>query len=400
MLANDSTDLAAYRAAVRTWLGQHATAAPGPRGKTDNPAAEAERVARQRAWQRRLADAGWIGVTWPAAHGGRELTSEHARVVEQELEAAGLPGVFDVVGIGIVGPTIIAHGRPEQRERFLRPLLRGDEVWCQLFSEPGAGSDLAAVRTAARRAGDGTWTVSGQKVWTSQTQHASFGLMLARTDFDAPKHQGLTMFVVPMDAPGITVRPLRQLSGAARFSEVFLDQVRLEADAVIGEVGGGWRVALDTLSGERAALSRSAESLTWRVEDYAAALAAAGAGVDADVQRRFGEIACDMLALRWSPAGVDPLDGPTAGGALDKITAVQAATRAGDLLADVLGPAALTDPRWGRMISELPGLRSAGGTDEIMRTVVGERVLGLPAEPRGDRSVPFSELPTGGPAGQ
>ena len=398
MPANETTELTAYRAAVRAWLAQHARAAPALRGETQAGDGEDERVARRRAWQRLLADGGWIAVTWPAAHGGRDLTAEHARVVEQELEAAGLPSVFDVVGIGIVGTTIMAHGRPEQRERFLRPLLRGDEVWCQLFSEPGAGSDLAGIRTAARRAGDGWWTVSGQKVWTSQAQHASFGLMLARTDFDVPKHQGLTMFVVPMDAPGITVRPLRQLSGAARFSEVFLDEVRLPPDAVVGEVGGGWRVALDTLRGERAALSRSAESLTWRVEDFAAALAEAGAGGDPGVQRRFGEIACDLLALRWSPGPADPHDGPASGGALDKITAVQAATRAGDLLADTLGPGVLTDPRWGRVISELPGLRSAGGTDEIVRTVVGERVLGLPAEPRGDRSIPFSDLPTCGPA--
>ena len=356
---------------------------------------ESEQASRRRAWQSALADAGWIGVTWPEAHGGRGLTLEHARAVAQELDAAGVPGVFDVVGVGMVGPTIMAHGRPEQRERFLRPRLHADEVWCQLFSEPGAGSDLAGVRTAARRASDGSWIVSGQKLWTSHAQHAAFGLMLARTDFDVPKHHGLTMFVVPMDAPGVTVRPLRQLSGAARFSEVFLDHVRLDADAVLGEVGGGWRVALDMLSGERAALSRGAESLAWRVEDFASALAAGGAAGDPQVQRRLGEIACEMLALRWSACGADLADGPGSGNALDKITAVQAASRAGDLLADALGAAVLTDPRWGRMISELPGLRSAGGTDEVVRTSVGERVLGLPAEPRVDKDIPFSGLRTG-----
>ena len=395
MPVHDSPALTAYRAAVRAWLEQHAADAP-PTGARVDAAGD---IAARRRWQRALADAGWIGVTWPEAHGGRGLTPDHARVVEQELDAAGVPGVFDVVGVGMVGPTIIAHGRPEQRDRFLRPLLHGDEVWCQLFSEPGAGSDLAAVRTAARRGGDGAWVVAGQKVWTSQAEHAAFGLMLARTDFDVPKHHGLTMFVVPMDAAGVTVRPLRQISGAARFSEVFFDEVRLEAGAELGEVGGGWRVALDTLSGERAALSRSADSLAWRVEDFAHALAAAGASGDPEVQRRLGEIACDMLAVRWGPPGTERDDGPTARGALDKITAVQAATYAGDLIADVLGPAALNDPRWGRMVSELPGLRSAGGTDEIVRTLVGERVLGLPAEPRVDKALPFSNLPAGPAAG-
>lgn len=403
---DDSPELAAHRAAVRAWLEQHAAAAPRPSGGTKalagSPptgaptAEETEHVAGRRAWQRRLADAGLIGVTWPVADGGRGLTSEHARVIDTELELAGVPGAFDVVGVGMVGPTIIAHGRPEQRARLLPPLLRADELWCQLFSEPGAGSDLAAVRTAARRRRDGGWVVSGQKVWTSHAQHASFGLMLARTDFDVPKHQGLTMFVVPMEAPGITVRPLRQISGAERFSEVFLDEVRLERDSVLGEVGGGWRIALDTLGVERVALSRGAESLAWRVEDFAAALAGAGAAEDEEVQRRFGELASAMLALRWSAEAADP-DDTSGRRVLDKITAVDAATRAGDLLVDVLGPDALTDAGWGRMISELPGLRSAGGTDEIIRTLVGERVLRLPAEPRVDKGIPFSELPTGAP---
>ena len=391
MCEHDPIELSELRAAVRAWLERHAAEAP----RRDDGSDDAGQVARRRAWQRRLAEAGWLGVDWPAADGGGGLSRPQARAVEQELARAGVPGAFDVVGVGMVGPTIIAHGRPEQRARFLAPLLRGDEVWCQLFSEPGAGSDLAAVRTAARRTADGAWTVSGQKVWTSHAQHAAFGLMLARTDFEALKHHGLTMFVVPMDADGVTVRPLRQISGAGRFSEVFLDDVHLEADAVLGEVGGGWRVALDTLSGERAALGRSAESLAWRVEDLAAALAEAGAAEDPAVQRSLGEIACEMLALRSATGEADPDGLASAAGALDKITAVRLATRAGDLLADVLGPAALTHPRWGRMISELPGLRSAGGTDEIVATLVGERVLGLPAEPRADKGIPFSRLPGG-----
>jgi len=394
-----SSELAAYRAAVRDWLERHAGEAPHPHAARD-AAPEAEHVARRRAWQARLADAGWLGAAWPADAGGRGLTPAHAAVVEQELEAAGVPGAFDVVGIGMVAPTIIAHGSPAQRSRHLPPLLRADEVWCQLFSEPGAGSDLAAVATSARSEPDGNWRVSGQKMWTSHAQHAAFGLMLARTDISVPKHHGLTMFVVPMDAVGITIRPLRQISGATRFSEVFLDDVRLGADAVVGDVGGGWRVAVGALSGERSALSRTAESLSWPVETFAAALASVPSAVDdPDVQRRFGEIACELLALRWrrrqaAERPPDPVTDPAA--ALDKVTAVAAATRAGDLLCDVLGPAALEDEEWGRMVSDLPGLRSAGGTDEIIRTVVGERALGLPPEPRVDRDIPFDRLPEPG----
>jgi alkylation response protein AidB-like acyl-CoA dehydrogenase len=193
------------------------------------------------------------------------------------------------------------------------------------------------------------------------------------------------MFVVPMDTGGVSVRPLRQISGEARFSEVFLDDVRLEPDAVLGEVGGGWAVALQTLAHERPAIGSTADSLAWRAEDFAGALAAApGAAEDPVVRRRFGEIACELLALRASAqrAAAGATGAPDETAALTKITAVGAATRAGDLLVDVLGPGALATDAWGRMVSELPGLRSAGGTEEILRTVVGERVLGLPREPR------------------
>lgn len=394
-----SSELAAYRAAVRDWIERHAGEAP-PAHAARDPAPEAEHVARRRAWQARLADAGWLSTAWPTDAGGRSLTAAHAAVVEQELEAAGVPGAFDVVGIGMVAPTIIAHGSAAQRSRHLPTLLRAEEVWCQLFSEPDAGSDLAAVATSARREPDGSWRVSGQKVWTSHAQHTSFGLMLARTDPGVPKHHGLTMFIVPMSAEGITIRPVRQISGATRFSEVFLDDVRLDPHAVLGGAGNGWRVAMSALSGERSALSRTAESLSWPVEAYAAALAAVpGVAEDPDVQRRFGEIAAELLALRWSAreaAERPPGATPDPAAALAKVTAVDAATRAGDLLADVLGPEALDDERWGRMVSDLPGLRSAGGTDEIIRTLVGERALGLPPEPRADRDVPFDRLPKPG----
>jgi alkylation response protein AidB-like acyl-CoA dehydrogenase len=386
---DEAPELAEYRAGVREWLRRHRDEAPARRVGTSGPEGEAAHVAARRTWQAKLADAGLAGVTWPVRYGGRGLGPAHRLVVEQELEAAGVPGVFDIVGVGMLGPAIIAHGSDDQRSRYLPPLLRGEEVWCQLFSEPAAGSDLAAVRTRAERRPDGSWCVWGQKVWTSHAQHAAFGLMLARTDLEAPKHKGLTMFIVPMTARGVGVRPLRQISGEARFSEVFLDGVRLEPDAVLGEVGGGWAVALQTLAHERPAIGSTADSLAWRAEDFAAALAAApGAAEDPVVRRRFGEIACELLALRATAqraaAGARAAGAPDETSALTKITAVGAATRAGDLLTDVLGPGALALDAWGRMVSELPGLRSAGGTEEILRNLVGERVLGLPREPRND----------------
>jgi alkylation response protein AidB-like acyl-CoA dehydrogenase len=389
VVRDDTPELARHRAEVRAWLDANRHGAPALR-PTGPDREEPAHVAARRAWQARLADAGLIGATWPTDCGGRGLTPAHELVIEQELDDRGLPGAFDVVGIGMLGPAIIAHGSERQRRRYLPPLLRADEVWCQLFSEPGAGSDLAAIATRAKRHRDGSWRVSGQKVWTSNAQHAAFGLMLARTNPGRPRHRGLTMFVVPMDTTGVRVRALRQLSGEARFSEVFLDDVDLPANAVIGGVDDGWSVAMDTLGFERVAIGRTADSLTWRVEELAAALAEdPHAAVDPVVRRRFGEIAGELLALRASGElatdGIRRRRPPDPASALTKITAVGAMTRAGELLVDTLGPGALDlHAGWGRLVSDLPGLRSAGGTEEIVRNQVGERVLGLPREPTPD----------------
>jgi alkylation response protein AidB-like acyl-CoA dehydrogenase len=295
----------------------------------------------------------------------------------------------------MLGPALIAHGSAEQQHRYLGPMLRGDEVWCQLFSEPGAGSDLAAVQCRARSDADGGWLVNGQKVWTTNAQFASFGMLLGRTDPAVPKHRGLTMFIVPMDAAGVTVRPLRQISGEAHFNEVFLDDVRLGADAVVDAVGGGWRVALTVLMFERLAVGNQAEDFGVNAEALAAAIA--GAHRDADVRARLGEVASELLALRFGSyrtmtelqAGRTP--GPEAG--LGKITLVRAAAEAAELACDVLGPAALVPGSpWSQMTSMVPGLKSAGGTEQILRSTIGERVLGLPPEPRLDKDVPFAEL--------
>ena len=229
---NDTPELAEYRATVRAWLAEHAAEAPDPRADDDDA------VAARRDWQRQLAEARFAAVTWPAEYGGAGLGPLHQVVVNQEIGRAGVPGIFDIIGVGMLGPTLIAHGSEEQKQRHLGPMLTADEVWCQLFSEPAAGSDLAGIQTRAEQQDDGSWRVSGQKVWTTNAQHAAFGLMLARTDADVPKHKGLTMFVLPMDAEGVTVRPLRQISGEAHFNEVFLDDVALEPDS---EVGAGRR---------------------------------------------------------------------------------------------------------------------------------------------------------------
>ena len=394
---NDTPEQAEYRTKVRAWLEEHRHEAPVMRGQgafTD----DREIVAARRVWQRRLAEGGLAGVTWPVPLGGQGLGPVEQVIVNQEIARAGVPGVLDLIGIGMLGPTIIAHGTEEQKGRHLGPMLHADEVWCQLFSEPAAGSDLAAVQARARRQDDGTWRLSGQKVWTTNAQFAAFGLLLARTDPDVPKHKGLTMFIVPMDAEGVTIRGLRQISGEAEFNEVFYDDVALEPDAVVGQVGGGWGVALTTLMFERLTIGGGSEVFGYRTDRFTRAIGAdEHARVDPEVRRRLGELSIELLAVRFggyrmlSALQQGQIPGPEAG--LSKVTTVRAAIDAGELIADVLGPDAFEGgSEWAYMISFLPGLKSAGGTEEILRNTIGERVLGLPPEPRLDKGIPFSEL--------
>jgi len=393
----DTPEQAAYRAQVRSWLDEHRSEAPilqGPGALTD----EDEIIAARRAWQGKLAEGGLAGVTWPKEYGGQSLGPIEQVLCSQEIARAKVPGILDSIGVGMLGPTIIAHGEEEQKSRYLAPLLHGDEVWCQLFSEPAAGSDLAAVQTRARRQDDGSWRLTGQKVWTTNAQFASFGLLLARTDPDVPKHKGLTMFIVPMDAEGVTIRGLRQISGEAEFNEVFFDDVALDGGSVVGGVGNGWGTALTTLMFERATIGLGSDGMGYSSTRFAAAIAAdEHARVDSDVRHRLGEIASELLAIRFTGYRTltalqkGQIPGPEAG--LAKVTLVSGAIKAGDLIADILGPDAL-DPagEWAYMISFLPGLKSAGGTEEILRNTIGERVLGLPPEPRLDKGIPFSEL--------
>jgi alkylation response protein AidB-like acyl-CoA dehydrogenase len=391
---NDTPEQARYREKVRAWLEEHRHEAP----TAARDLGDADYVAARRTWQGKLAEAGLAGVTWPKEYGGQGLGPIEQVIVGQEIARAKVPGILDAIGVGMLGPTIIAHGTEEQKGRYLGAMLHGDEVWCQLFSEPAAGSDLAAVQTRARLEDDGSWVLNGQKVWTTNAQFASYGLLLARTNPDVPKHKGLTMFIVPMDAPGVTVRGLRQISGEAEFNEVFFDDVRLAPDAACGPVDGGWGTALTTLMFERVTIGLGSEGLGYREDRFAAAIAADEAATrDPEVRARLGELGAELLAIRFMSYRMltalqrGQIPGPEAG--LAKVTTVNAAIGAGELIADVLGPEALdADSEWAYMISFLPGLKSAGGTEEILRNTIGERVLGLPPEPRLDKGIPFSEL--------
>jgi alkylation response protein AidB-like acyl-CoA dehydrogenase len=390
---NDTPEQASYREEVHAWLESNKADAPARSGSSE----DTEYIDSRRSWQRKLAEAGLAGVTWPQEFGGQGKGPIEQVTVNQELAKAGVPGILDVIGLGMLGPCLIAHGSDEQKSRYLGPMLHGDEVWCQMFSEPAAGSDLAAVQTRARQGDDGSWTLNGQKVWTTNAQFASFGLLLARTDPDVPKHKGLTMFIVPMDAEGVTVRGLRQISGEAEFNEVFFDDVKLDDDAVVGGVGNGWGTALTVLMFERLTIGFGSQSFGSPARISEALGADEAARRDPEVRQRLGDILTEFMAVQFNgyramtALSRGQIPGPEAG--LAKVTMVNAAIAAGDLMADTLGPEALADDSdWSYMISFMPGLKSAGGTEQILRNTIGERVLGLPPEPRLDKGVPFSEL--------
>lgn len=402
-------DMQDFAAEVRRFLDAHAAKTPDRTaltwGEGDDsmayfsslpPDEERESVRRAREWQRIRYENGFGWITGPVEYGGRGLTPVHDLLydaVESEYDVADT-GVLSVIGLGMIGPTILAHAQPHIRERWLPAMYRGDAIACQLFSEPGAGSDLASVATRAVREGD-DWVLNGQKVWTSVAQHSEIGLALSRTNPDAPKHRGITAFLVPMDAPGVEVRPLRQMTGGADFNEVFLTDVRIPDDHRLGEVDGGWTVALTTLMNERdtvgsegagpvaAALSPDHLSelmrATWTWDDRA-------------LRARLADLLVDALATgylnaraqRTLRAGIAP--GPER--SVAKLMYGQNLTRAAHFVADCLGPRIVADTgRWGtyawsELLLATPALRILGGTEEIMKNILAERVLGLPKEAR------------------
>ncbi|HYH51424.1 MAG TPA: acyl-CoA dehydrogenase family protein [Acidimicrobiia bacterium] len=369
----------AFRTEARTFLEAHAE--PDERGTatlevfTARSPQEQEAWARDnRAWQKTLYDAGFAGLTLPVDVGGRGLGLGHALAWAEEESAFAVPRGLFGVSLEMVAPTLAVFGSASQRDA-VRRILSGDELWCQLFSEPEAGSDLAAVRTRAIADGDG-WRVSGQKVWTSEAHHARFGYLLARTDPDAPRHAGLTAFVIDLHQPGVTIRPLRQMTGGSSFNEVFFDDAVVEAGGVLGDVGGGWKVAMTTLGFERfTTFGRGLHRLVQR---------AAGLGwPDAVGRQGIARVVTQHRVLGWLEdrlqAGVTGGSAPGAEGTLTKMAFVRLVGTLADVATTRLGVAALTESDdWQRTLLATPGLRIAGGTDEILRNLVAERVLGLP----------------------
>ena len=334
-----------------------------------------------RAWQRRIHDAGWAGVSWPEEHGGLGATALELAVFAEEMARAGLPRHSNIVTMELAGPMIIAYGSAEQQARHLPAILRGDELWCQLFSEPGAGSDLGGLATRAVPTADG-WLVSGQKVWTSGAHYADLALLLARTGTPEERSRGLTCFILPLDRAGIEVRPLRQMDGETKFNEVFLDGVAVRAGDVLGQIGGGWEVATSTLQRERLTLGSQCVALFDALAELRKHLAGRPSLSDpwsALWARTW------LLRATWLAAvagGESRLSGPGLAGL--KVLHSELNRDVARFAASVLGPAfdaGASGEEWRRKLLSSPGASIAGGSSEILRSLLAERVLGLPREP-------------------
>ncbi|MDQ2727134.1 MAG: acyl-CoA dehydrogenase family protein [Actinomycetota bacterium] len=359
-----------------------------------------------------LAEGGWAVPTWPVEHGGMGLSSGEADVIAAVLDDFETPDMYPfLVGLDLIGPTILAHGSDEQKSRWLPAMRSGEEIWCQMFSEPDAGSDLANLKAGAVRDDDG-WRVSGSKVWTSRAHYSQWGLLLARTDVSVPKHAGITAFGVDLSAPGATVRPLIQMNGDSHFNEVFLDEVVIPDADRIGAVGEGWRVAITCLSFERGSLAGdlgvTGDEILALLDD--AVRTAPGAtigngdrapGAAAIHRDRVLRSYTDLRIGQWTAlrsqaaraAGRPP--GPLDSGA--KLTTNRMIRALADRAVEIAGPAATvvgdSPSPWQTMFLVSPSLSIRGGTDEIQHNILGERVLGLPPEPRVDKNKPFSDRP-------
>lgn len=389
----DSESEARFRAEARAFLAEHAPTDLGD--PFDESLDEGRLLARSREWQRTLRAHGWAAILWPREHGGRGLGPVEQVIWNQELSRSGLGESIFVVGIGMAGPTIIAHGSPGQQARYLPPMLGGDEIWCQLFSEPGAGSDLAALATRAVRDGD-AWVVTGQKSWCSGAHYADLGILLARTDPSVPKHAGITYFVLDMRSPGVEIRPLRQMTGGAHFNEVFLEGVRVPDAQRLGPEGGGWAVAMTTLLNERMAFMGLERLFSFEalLEHARARRDELDAVAREELARLYGwvktlELLNARVITKLGRGLVPDAEGSVMKLALGRLISEGAALGVRLLGADALrrrGP-------WQDQLLFAPSLHVAGGTDEIQKTTIAQRVLGLPREPRGDRDVPFEALP-------
>ena len=388
---SDTPEEAEFRAEAHAWLAENAEPlAPGENPPVWGERGEPDLVERAQAWQAKKQKAGWACLTWPKEYGGRAATPIQSVIWNQEEAKFRTPPNMFTIGLGMAGPTLMAHGNEPQKTRWLLPMARGEQIWCQLFSEPAAGSDLAGLRTLAVRDGD-EWVVNGQKIWTSGAQYSKWGILVARSDPNVTKHAGLTYFVLDMQSPGVEIRPIRQINGAVGFNEVFFTDVRIPDENRISEVGNGWAVSITTLMNERAAIGGGGARAGFEeLLELARGLEIDGrpALEDAAVRQKLADFYIRGAGLRYTgyraltalsrgtTPGPENSIGKLVGAPMSQemasfaleLQGLAGATLRGDALVD----------RWQLSYLSAPGGRIAGGSDEIMRNIIAERVLRLP----------------------
>ena len=398
---NDTPEQARFREEAATWLADNAPKDEAFRALTP--------LEQAKQWQKQKYDAGWACIGWAPEFGGRGASPIEDVIWRQEESQYDLPANFFLIGQGMIAPTLMAWASDEDKARYLPPLASGEEVWCQLFSEPAGGSDLAALRTRAERDGD-EWVINGQKIWTSGAHFSDYGVIVVRTDPTVPKHKGLSYFYVDMKASGVEIKPIKQLTGDSDFNEVYFNDVRVSDQQRLGEVGQGWQVSLTTLMNERAAIGGGfgqmdvalAMSVAQKVEiDGRPALE------DASVRARLANWYVQESGLKYTgyrsltALSRGALPGPE--NSIGKLVGAPKMQAMSSYLMDLLeASGAITDESLATEAGIIqhaymgaPGLRIAGGTDEIMANIIAERVLGLPQEPRLDKGIPFNEVPAG-----
>ncbi len=405
---DDTPAEAAFRTECRAWLSQHATLRASSED-IDYAPRDVNVIRRSQAWQAKKAAAGWACLTWPKEYGGRAAAAIQSVIWGQEESRYETPPSVFGIGQGMLGPTIMAHGTDAQKNRYLPAMLRGEEIWCQLFSESAAGSDLGGLRTRAERDGD-AWVLNGQKIWTTGAHYSKWGMLVARTDANAVKHKGITYFVVDMQTPGIEVRPIRQMNGHSSFNEVFFTDVRVPHENIIGREHEGWRAAITTLMNERSSIGAGGGG--GDVDNLIAlarsvTLDGRPALEDASVRQKIARFYIRGKGVRY--AGLRTLTALSRGetpGPESSIGKLVGAPLRQELAAfglELVGAHGMLDDEtvapesaaWQQMYLRSPGMRLAGGTDEILRNIIAERVLGLPPEIRVDKDVPFTDIPSG-----
>ena len=401
---NDTKEEAQFREEVSTWLNNNAEKKLHARDSYKT-VPDGSALDDAKNWQEKLYDAGWACLHWPKDYGGRDASPMERVIWGQEMSKYKVPGGYFDIGQGMAGPVLMLYASEEQKQRYLPPMAKGEEIWCQLFSEPGAGSDLAGIKTKAVLDGD-TWTINGQKVWTSGAQYSDYGILVTRSDFSAPKHKGLTYFFLDMKSPGVEVRPIKQITGGEGFNEVYFTDVKIPDSQRLGEVGDGWKVSLTTLMNERLAVGDASGVDFQEIFDLSKEQDFNGdqAIKNGSVREKLADWYCEHSGLKYTKMrNISALSQGSTPGPEASITKIVSANKLQDIAnfgMDLLDSSSIvkgddTSSLFQGSLLGAPLMRIAGGTDEVLKNIIAEQVLGMPQDVRVDKNIPFNEIPTG-----